>query len=428
MQILLTGANGFIGTHIYKTLMNNGHTVIAAVRNPGAFTRKYPGAEAIAIDMNRDVESDTWPPRLENIDAVINCAGALQSGRGQNLQNIHFESPKALFTACQSAGIRRVIQVSAISADDEAGTEFARSKKAADDFLRTLDLDWMVLRPSLVYEEGSFGGTSTLRGLAGLPGIIPLVGRADAAFQPLHADDLAKGICWLLDNPSVSQVTLEPAGPEKLTTRELVESYRRWLGFGAARIFHLPRLMQKLLARLGDLFGVAAINSTSLRQLDYGNTTDSDWTTTVPITCRSLDEAMQAHPAQVQDRWHARLYFLKPLARMALVALWLGSALAGSLMETAKVAEWIAPFGLPASSAPFVQWFAVALDAVMALWLLSGRRLALAYALQFWLVAAYTLVFTFAQPNLWLDPLGQLLKNLPILALLVFAWATAEER
>lgn len=428
MKILLTGANGFIGSHIYKALKAHGHAVVAAVRNPDAFIRKHPSAEAIVIDMNRDVEPAIWLPRLESIDAVINCAGALQSGRGQNLQNIHNNTPRALFTACESAGVRRVIQVSAISADAEAGTEFAQTKKAADDFLRTLELDWIVLRPSLVYADGSFGGGSTLRGLAGLPGITPLVGPADAAFQPLHADDLADGICWLLDNSSVRQLTLEPAGPERKATRELIESYRRWLGFGAARIFHLPRFLQKLLARLGDLFGVAAINSTSLRQLDYGNTTDSDWTSTVPITCRTLDEALEAHPAQVQDRWHARLYFLKPVARIALIALWLGSALAGSLMDTAKVAEWIAPFGLAASSAPFVQWFAVALDAVMALWLLSGRRLALAYALQIWLVAAYTLVFSFAQANLWLDPLGQLLKNLPILALLAFAWATAEER
>lgn len=428
MRIMLTGANGFIGSHIYNRLIDAGNSVTAVVRNPVEFAQRFPGAMTTCRDLNIATAMEDWKNELKDVDAVINCAGALRSGRGQRLRKIHYESPKAIFDACLDAGVRRVIQISAVSADDAAGTEFASTKKLADDYLKTLDLDWVILRPSLVYADGSYGGSSTLRGLAGLPGLIPLVGKPTSAFQPLHAEDLASGIEWLIEHPSAHGIVLDPAGPDKLTTSDMVLAYRRWLGFGKARIVYLPAILQKLLARIGDAFGVAAINSTALRQLEYGNTTDRDWRRTVPIHCRHLTEHLLHKPAQVQDRWHARLYFLKPFIRFALIVLWLGSAVAGSLLSAEQVAQWTRPLALGELGNTIVQWTAVTLDATAAAWLLSGYRPKLAYSCQFWAVTAYTLIFSISQPSLWLAPLGELLKNLPILALLAVGWGTAEER
>jgi len=96
---------------------------------------------------------------LGGVDAVINCAGALQSGRGQNLHAIHLEAPLALYRACVEEKVRRVVHVSAISANPEARTDYARTKHAAEAALKELDIDWTILRPSLVYAEGSHGGT-----------------------------------------------------------------------------------------------------------------------------------------------------------------------------------------------------------------------------------------------------------------------------
>jgi uncharacterized protein YbjT (DUF2867 family) len=104
-----------------------------------------------------------WTPRLQGVDAVINCAGILQGGRGQSIEAVHHLGPRALFDACVGSGVRRVIQISAISADEAAGTAYASSKKSAEDALRSLDLEWVILRPSLVYARGSYGGTCSVR-------------------------------------------------------------------------------------------------------------------------------------------------------------------------------------------------------------------------------------------------------------------------
>jgi uncharacterized protein YbjT (DUF2867 family) len=194
VRILLTGANGFIGSQLLAGLRARGHETVAAVRDPDALRRRMPGTEAIAVDFNCDTSVEDWRPRLDGIDAVINCAGVLHGGRGQDIEAIHARAPSALFDACVVSGVRRVIQISAISADADIGTDYAWTKKCADDHLRSLPLDWTVLRPSLVYGDGSYGGTSALRGLAGLPLVSPLVGEGTIAFRPLHIDDLVETV------------------------------------------------------------------------------------------------------------------------------------------------------------------------------------------------------------------------------------------
>src|SRR3546814_16013009 len=148
--------------------------------------------------MNYDVSPAAWLPRLSGVDAVVNCAGVLQSGRGQNMEAVHHLAPAALFDPCREAGVRRVIQISAISADAEAGTDYALSKKPADDHLQAPDLDWVVLRPSLVYGEGAYGGTAMLRALAAFPFVTPLVGDGCQVFCPLPFRALARPVTEFL--------------------------------------------------------------------------------------------------------------------------------------------------------------------------------------------------------------------------------------
>ena len=230
MRILLLGANGFIGSRLVAMLLADGHEVRAAVRNPHRLKGRFPPIDARHVDLNRFTTMQDWRSLLAGIDAVVNCAGALQSGRGQNLKAIHEEAPSALFQACVEARVRRVVHISAISADPAATTEYALTKHSAEQRLRELDLDWVILRPSLVYAEGSHGGTSLLRALAAVPWITPLPGSGGQPFQPLHLDDLAETVALLIREPRLSRLTLEPAGPERLTLAEIVVRLRAWLG------------------------------------------------------------------------------------------------------------------------------------------------------------------------------------------------------
>lgn len=428
MRILLTGANGFIGGQLLAGLSQRGHTVVAAVRDPRRPARKRPGIEAIAVDFNRDLSPDVWRSRLAGIDAVVNCAGVLHGSRGQDMAAIHATAPIALFDACVQAGVARVVQISAISAD--ADTDYARTKKRADDHLLGLPLRGTVLRPSLVYGEGSYGGTSTLRGLAGLP-VTPLIGD-NAAFRPLHVDDLVETVARVLEGDDrFAGRVLEPVGPERLTTGEIVARYRRWLGLPLARPLSVPLSLLRMTAGLADLAGGGPMGSAGLRQVLAGNAgrePDGVFADAIGFTPETMDAHLARRPAETQDLWHARLYFLRPLLRLALAGMWLGSAAVGVLAaphQYAGVARAIASLGIDAR--PIALIFSV-IDLLIGMALLARWRPRWLGVLQLAIVAGYTIGLSLLAPALWLDPFGALLKNLPVLAAIAVWMVLEEER
>src|SRR6185437_6615359 len=144
MKLLLTGATGFIGRYLLMALIQAGHDVVPAVRRPAEADRLLPRPASIRADFNRMTAAEDWAPHLAGIDAVINCAGILQGRPGQSIDAIHARAPIALFQACEAAGIRRVIQISAISAEPGAGTGYAATKHAADAWLAGTGLDWVI--------------------------------------------------------------------------------------------------------------------------------------------------------------------------------------------------------------------------------------------------------------------------------------------
>ena len=174
MRILLTGATGFIGGHLAGALRAAGHRVLEVRR------RATDPANHIEADFARDVNAAFWRDKLAGVDCVINAVGILREHGEQTFERIHTRAPRALFEACAQSGVRRIIQISALGADDGTSGYF-RSKHEADLYLATLTLDWTIVQPSVVYGPG---GTSArlFTMLASLP-LIPLPGEGRQALE-----------------------------------------------------------------------------------------------------------------------------------------------------------------------------------------------------------------------------------------------------
>ena len=426
MRVLLTGATGFLGRYILAGLVAAGHDVVPAVRDPKAADRLLPAPRAIRVDFNRDTAAEAWLPRLEGIDAVINCAGILHGTANQSITAIHDTSPKALFAACEQAGVKRVVQISAISAEPGAGTAYASTKMAADQYLARSNLDWIVLRPSLVYAEGAYGGTALFRALAALPFFIPVVGSGEQAFQPIHIDDLVATILHVLATPSLSRRVIDPVGPELLTFAQMLSDLRRWLGFAPAPILKVPPAMARIAVFFSALFFGGPINRTALRQLEFGNAGPAGpFTAATGIVPRRWKDALLAHPAQAQDRWHARLYLLRPLLRLAIGLTWIASGAVGFFYPPAIEAH----FTLLGFAVPRVAFqVACVIDFGVGVAVMNPPPSRWLTLLQLALVALYTVVLTFVQPSLWLEPFGPLLKNIPFAIAILTLAAIEPER
>ena len=115
MRVLLTGATGFIGRAVAQALEARGHAVVRVQRRP------VPGdREGVQADFGDIPSRDWWTPRLAGIDAVVNAVGILREAPGQRFRALHHEAPAELFRACAQAGVRCVVQVSALGADATA--------------------------------------------------------------------------------------------------------------------------------------------------------------------------------------------------------------------------------------------------------------------------------------------------------------------
>ncbi|TIX51913.1 SDR family oxidoreductase [Alteraurantiacibacter aquimixticola] len=426
MHVLLLGAGGFIGRHILTELLEQGHEVTAVVRGTGTLAHAFPQARFRALDLSLATSEADWASLCTGVDCLVNCAGLL---RGKAMQAVHADMPRALYAAAAHAGVRQAILISAISARADVKTDYSQSKLAGEDVLKSSRLDWTVLRPSLVYGEGSYGGTSLIRGMAGLPLAVPLPGKGDFAFTPIHVRDLARGVVRICGDAAMAGRSLEPVGPERLSLREVLALYRGWLGFGEARFLSVPMPVMRFFARVGDLFGAGPVSTNSLAQMVAGNDGDSAaYESAIGFPQRSMAAALAASPAQVQDRWHARLYFLAPAIKAVLVLMWVASALLGLFYGSEAASALLHNLGLPQQWVPASLALGTAIDLAVAAVLLLDRKARWSTAVQLLVVLGYTAVLTIGLPQLWLEPLGPLLKNLPVLALILVHGAIGDRR
>jgi uncharacterized protein YbjT (DUF2867 family) len=265
MKVLLTGASGFIGGHLARALRAAGHVVIEVRRDPGAV------ASAVQADLTRDLSARDWLPKLVGVDAVINAVGILREHGQQSFECIHKRAPQALFTSCVAAGVRRVVQVSALGAD-RGTTRYFLSKRAADDYLATLPLEWTIVRPAMVF--GSGGSSARLFAtLAHLP-LVPLPGRGEQRLQPIHIDDLTEAVVRILGDASTHRTRVELVGPQLLTLRELLASLRTAMQLGPARFVQIPMPLVRVGARVAGVSTMSPLDSETLSMLEAGTNGD----------------------------------------------------------------------------------------------------------------------------------------------------------
>ncbi len=257
MNVLLTGANGFLGRNIAAALAAAGHQVTPLSRNFGT-------------DFSRMLAPTHWLPHLEGMDAVINSVGIIGESGSQRFEPLHTLAPAALFRACAQAGVRRVLQISALGADETAFSAYHLSKRAADDLLRSLNLDWFVLRPSLIYGRGGKSAGLFMR-LAALP-LIPVISDGQQALQPVHISDVVATVMHSLASPEARQ-TLDIVGTETVTFAEWLQWMRQVQGLPPAPVIRIPFPLAMALARVGRHF-TPMLQPENLRMLQTGYRAD----------------------------------------------------------------------------------------------------------------------------------------------------------
>lgn len=413
LRILVCGATGTVGSALCAHLSALGHDVIRGMRKPES-------ARDMAMDFSTDTTVEHWLPRVRGMHVVINAVGIIVESKTNRFDALHHLAPVALFRACAAAGVGRVIQISALGAPTST-TPYFRSKHAADEVLRGLPVPWQILYPSLIYAED--GDSATLfRNLASLPAI-PVPGLGDAQFQPVHIDDIAAAVVAAIDPATPPRQSLELVGTSRLSYAAMLAAYRRGMQFGPAAWITIPGAMMSLAARVAGHIPGSTLTPDNWRMLQAGSHGDmtaiTQWLGRPPLAIERF--IPQADADGLRQR--ALATWRAPLLRVVLAIVWLATALitlfAYPLDRSMAMLEAV---GLHGAYATAALYGAIAVDAALGvaslLW--PGRKL---WAAQAALIVGYSVIIAAALPEFLWHPFGPLLKNLPILAILVILYA-----
>ena len=314
MRVLVVGASGFIGRHIAIEAARAGHEVVVCGRNTAnSDLCSRPGSDP--CDFARDGVED-WRQRLQGADAVVNAAGIFQGDGANSLEAVHVTGPRALFEACAELRIQKLIQISALGADDRAKSRFHLSKRKADNLCLSLAeshqlLGWTVVKPSLVIGRGgqstalfaALRGTAApsaaCRGKVGTPAAscfrsclwhYPFAGAgrpcaAGIGFCRSQADDNRPG---------------DAHAPPLASSSACWSVHGARVVFAGCICFRRTFLLRRTVQQSLDM--LARGNTACVAPLEEA----LHW---LP---RPLSEAMAADPSTQADLWHARLYFFRP--------------------------------------------------------------------------------------------------------------------
>ncbi|MFM0636504.1 SDR family oxidoreductase [Paraburkholderia metrosideri] len=409
MNILVCGGDGFIGRALSSALARDGHRVSRGVRHAKR-------EDEVQIDYATDVDPAVWLSRLHDIDIVINAVGILVERGNQTFDLIHRRAPIALFEAACRAGVRRIVQVSALGAET-GDTGYFASKRAADEYLQSLPVTHHILRPALVY--GPAGSSSRFfRAVAALP-VHPLPAGGHQLVRPIHVNELAEIAVRLVNADAVDQPVLDLVGGTQVEYREMLATYRASMALPPAWRIGIPAAVINVAAALLDRVPHSMLTRDTWRMLQAGSTGPVAPTTQALGRPPAGLETFVAPDEAIPLRHAALAMWRFALLRGALAITWIWTAICSAFIypQAASLAL-LARVHLQGGAALVALYLAAALDCVFGIATLvrPGRRL---WAMQALLVGAYSIVIAVALPEFLWHPFGPILKNVPILALLL---------
>ncbi len=213
--VTVFGGSGFLGRHIVQALAKRGYRVRAAVRRPDLATHLQPlGApgQIMAIQANLRYR---WSIEraVEGADAVVNAVGILAPTGKQTFDAIQAFGPRAIAEAARAAGISALTHLSAIGADADSTSAYARTKAEGEAGVRDTLPDSVILRPSIVFgpEDDFFNQFAEM---ARFSPVLPLIGNGVTRFQPVYVCDVAEAVARAVDGELTPGGIYELGGPE----------------------------------------------------------------------------------------------------------------------------------------------------------------------------------------------------------------------
>lgn len=258
MQDLITvfGGSGFVGSQVVRALAKQGLRVRVAIRQPHlAHTMRLLGDVGQIEVVQANIRNEASIRRaLTGAQGVVNLVGLLYETGRQKFQSVHVMGARNIAKVAHELGVPRMVQMSALGADENSASKYARTKALGEQAVRELMPQAVVVRPSIVFGPGD-GFFNKFAEMAVMSPALPLIGGGHTRFQPVFVGDVAQAICKGLTDPDLAGKTLELGGPGVFTFRQILELILAETG---RKRLLLP-LPFPIAAMMGKVFELAAL-------------------------------------------------------------------------------------------------------------------------------------------------------------------------
>ncbi len=270
-NILVLGGSGFVGRSLCERLVERsggaGGRIVVPSRRPARakHIQLLPTVQVVPADV---FDERQLVQLVSGCDAVVNLVAILHGSEAE-FQRAHVELPRKLAAACATAGVRRLVHVSALGASASAPSRYQRSKAAGEAVLTAAGLDLTLLRPSVIFgEHDSF--LNLFAALQSVFPVMPLAG-AQARFQPVWVEDVAAAIVKCLDGDTSIGLTLECTGPRVYTLKRLVQLAGLW-SHHVRPVIGLPAALGRLQAAAMEMLpGVPLMSRDNIDSMQVDN-------------------------------------------------------------------------------------------------------------------------------------------------------------
>jgi uncharacterized protein YbjT (DUF2867 family) len=433
-KILVLGASGLIGRFLTDDLHARGFEVTGVARNLSASQKSSPLDLELQI-MSMGAGELASLMRERAIDVVVNCLGVLQDGPGSDTAAVHRDFVARLLTAIGESGRSiRLVHISIPGAAETDRTAFATTKREAERLIASSGIAYAILRPGFVVAPSAYGGSAMLRALAALP--IDLPSREAAApFQPVAVEDIAATIAWLAgrDVSEAPAVTWDLMQQGPVTLGGVIKQFRHAFGTAAWPRVRLPAFLLDLGSKLGDLASrlgwMPPVRTTAMAELRRGVTGDpAGWMEATGIVPKSIAQMVGSRSATIQDKWFARLFLVKALVIASLVLFWLVSGFIALVVSYDAAANILRTHNFPPALVDPITILTSLMD--MSIGVLIAFRRTCSFGLVAGMMASlgYMVGAAVLTPDLWIEPLGALVKTGPAIVLMLVALLMLDNR
>jgi NADH dehydrogenase len=236
--ILVSGGVGVMGSRLVKDLVAAGHRVRALALPGDRWVSRLSGVDA-EIALGDITKPETLAAAFNGVTTVFHLAGVILSNDPSVFARVNTEGTRNMVDAARRAGARHFVFVSSTSAIDPI-SEYARSKAAAEAIVRAAEpMAWTIVRPTLVYErEGGEEFLGFMRSLLKYP-VVPFLGSGRARKNPVHVDDMGRGLLAIAGNPRSHGKIYNFTGGEEISIRDLARLILRHQGVSKP-FLHIP--------------------------------------------------------------------------------------------------------------------------------------------------------------------------------------------